>query len=204
MRGADVVGVERDARVRGFAPIRSAEFDFARHYDSESQENAASARPLHNSIALWTISLDCPDERGCQSTEGRLLAADESHMVTVVVAGLEADTWYQYTVEASSPAGTTSFSGEFKSIPAGACPTGCGSDETPYHPPELPWANQSGNEAAERTVREQRENEQEEQKAKEAASHAAEEAEARKRREGEAAQQAAVHPTMNPACVVPH
>jgi hypothetical protein len=152
---------------------------------------------------VWTISLDCPNQRRCQSTEGRLPAGDESHTVTVVVAGLETDTHYEYTVEASSLAGAMSFSGEFESIPAGACPKGCGLDETPYYPPELPWANQSGKEAAERTVREQREKEAEEQKAKEAASHAAEEAEALKRREEEAAHQVAVRPKVNPACVVP-
>ncbi len=159
--------------------------------DPESRETA------------WTISLECPDQRRCQSAEGRLPADDESHTVTVVVTGLEDDTHYQYTVEASSSAGATSVSGEFRSIPAGACPKGCGSEETPYRPPELPWANQSGNEAAERTVREQREKEHEEQTAKEAASHAAEEAEALKRREEEAARQAAVRLTPSPACVVP-
>jgi hypothetical protein len=151
---------------------------------------------------VWTISLDCPDQRRCQSTEGRLPADDESHTVTVVVTGLETDTHYQYTVEASSLAGATSFSGEFESIPPGAAPKGV-KDEEVYVPPELPWANQSGNEAAERTVREQREKEREEQPAKEAASHAAEEAVALKRREEEAAHQVAVQPKMNPACVVP-
>lgn len=121
---------------------------------------------------VWTISLDCPDQRRCQSTEGRLPADDESHTVTVVVTGLETDTQYQYTVEASNLAGATSFSGEFKSIPPGAAPKGV-KDEEVYVPPELPWANQSGDEAAERTVREQREKEHAEQTAKEAASHAA-------------------------------
>jgi hypothetical protein len=150
----------------------------------------------------WTLSLDCPDQRRCQSTEGRLPADDESHTVTVVVTGLETDTRYQYTVEASSLAGATSFSGEFESIPPGAAPEGA-KDKEVYTPPELPWANQSGDEAAERTVREQREKEHGEQTAKEAASHAAEEAEALKHREEEAAHQVAVQPMMNPACVVP-
>ena len=157
---------------------------------------------------VWTISLDCPDQR-CQTTEGRLPADDESHTVIVVVTGLETDTHYQYTVEASSLAGATSFLGEFESIPPGAAPKGA-KDEEVYVPPELPWADQSGQEGAEQTVREQREKEHEEQKAKEAASHAAEEAEAVKRREAEAlkrpeeeAHQLAVQPKMNPACVVP-
>lgn len=121
----------------------------------------------------WTISLDCQDQRRCQSAEGRLPADDESHTVIVVVTGLETDTQYQYTVEASSLAGATSFSGEFESIPPGAAPEGV-KDKEVYMPPELPGANQSGNEAAERTVREQREKEPEEEKAREAASHAAE------------------------------
>ncbi len=141
---------------------------------------------------VWTISLDCPDQPRCQSTEGRLPAGDGSHTVTVVMAGLENDTHYGFSGEASSPAGATNFSGEFESIPAGAAPEGV-KDKEVYTPPELPWANQSGNEAAERSVREQREKEHEEQTAKEAASHAT----------AEAAHQAAVHPETKPACVVP-
>jgi hypothetical protein len=156
---------------------------------------------------VWTVSLNCPDQPRCQSTEGRLPADDESHTVTVVVTGLETETHYQYTVEASSLAGVTSFSGEFESIPPGAAPKGV-KDEEVYVPPELPWANQSGDEAAERTVEEQREKEHEEQKAKEVAGRAAEETEVLKRREAEAANQDAAHqeavqPKMNPACVVP-
>lgn len=150
---------------------------------------------------VWTVTLDCPYQRRCLNIEGRLPADDESHTVTAVLTGLETDTRYQYTVEAISLAGNTSLSGEFESIPAGAAAKGA-KDEEVYKPPELPWANQSGNEAAERTVREQREKEQDEQKAKEAASHAAEEAEALKRRGEEAARQAAVHPK-TPVCVVP-
>ncbi|HYB22919.1 MAG TPA: hypothetical protein VED41_03920 [Solirubrobacteraceae bacterium] len=150
---------------------------------------------------MWTISLDCPDQRWCQSTEGRLPADDESHTVTVVVTGLETDTHYEYTVEANSLAGATSFSGAFESIPPGAAPKGS-KDEEVHAPSALPWTQQSLNEAAERTVREQREKEHEEQMAKEAARHAAEEAETLKRREEEAAQQAAAHLKM-PACVVP-
>jgi hypothetical protein len=152
---------------------------------------------------VWTISLDCPGQWWCQSTEGRLPAGDESRTVTVVVTGLEADTHYQYTVEASSLAGMTTFSGEFESIPPGAAPEAV-KDEEPYVPPELPWSNQSGKEGAERAVQEQREKEHEEQRAKEAASRAAEEAQALKRREEEAAHQVAVHPKMSPACVVPN
>jgi hypothetical protein len=64
----------------------------------------------------------------------------------------------------------------------------------PYRPPEPPWANQSGDEAAARTVQEQR--------AGEAAGHAAEEAAALKRRQEEAIQ-AATRLEARPACVVP-
>jgi len=152
---------------------------------------------------VWTINLDCPDRQQCQSTEGRLPADDGSQTVTVVVTGLATDTYYEYTVEASSLAGATSFSGGFESIPPGAAPHGS-KDEEVYTPPELPWANQSGDEAAERTVREQREKEHAEEKVKEAASHATEEAEALKRHEEEAAQRAVVHPKTSPACVVPN
>jgi hypothetical protein len=151
---------------------------------------------------VWTIGLDCPLQGPCESAEGRLPADDENHTISVVVTGLETDTLYRYKIEASSLAGVTSFSGEFESIPPGAAPEGV-KDKEVYVPPELPWANQSGKEAAERTVREQREKEHEEQTAKEAASHAAEEAEALKRREAEAADQVAVQPKMSPACVVP-
>lgn len=152
---------------------------------------------------VWTISLDCSDRQRCQSTEGRLVGDDESHTVTVVLTGLATDAYYEYTVEASSLVGATNFSGGFESIPPGAAPHGS-KDEEVYTPPELPWANQSGEEAAERTVREQREKEHVEEKAKEAASHANEEAEALKRREEEAAHQVAAHSKIPPACVVPN
>jgi hypothetical protein len=130
----------------------------------------------------WTISLDCPNQPRCQSTEGRLPAEDESHTVTVVMTGLQTDTRYRFSGEASSLAGSTSFSGEFESIPAGAAPEGT-KDKEVYTPPELPWTKQSLKEDAEQTVREQREKEHEEQVAKEVASHATAEAEALKRRE---------------------
>lgn len=142
---------------------------------------------------VWTISLDCPDQPRCQSTEGRLPAEDESHTVAVVMAGLENDTRYRFSGEASSLAGATNFSGEFESIPAGAAPEGV-KDKEVYTPPPPSWTTQSLNEAAERTVREQREKEHEEQTAKEVASHAA---------EAEAARQAAAHSETKPACVVP-
>jgi hypothetical protein len=61
--------------------------------------------------------------------------------------------------------------------------------EPPYHPPELPWANESGSEAAARTVQEQRESEQRQAAAKTAAE--------------EAARQAAAQLRAHPSCVVP-
>jgi hypothetical protein len=146
---------------------------------------------------VWTISLDCPDQPRCQSTEGRLPAGDGSHTVTVVMAGLENDTHYGFSGEASSPAGATNFSGEFESIPAGAAPEGV-KDKEVYTPPPLSWTTQSLKESAEQTVREQREKEHAEQAAKEAASHATAEAEV-----AAATHQAAVHPETKPACVVP-
>jgi hypothetical protein len=140
---------------------------------------------------VWTVTLDCPYQRRCQSTEGQLPADEESHTVTVVVTGLETDTRYQYTVEASNLSGATSFLGEFESIPPGAAPRGA-KDEEVYVPPELPWTQQSLNEAAARAVREQREKEHAEQSAEEALTH----------RNEEAAQRAAAQTKM-PACVVP-
>jgi hypothetical protein len=192
------VGLALPATANAEAPVLGA---IKASSEYSGQETIEAQIDSESYETVWTISLDCPDQRRCQSTEGRLPADDESHTVTVVVTGLETDTHYQYTVEASSLAGATSFSGEFESIPSGAAPKGV-KDEEVYAPPELPWANQSGDEAAERTVREQREKEHAEQKAKEAVSHAAE-AETLKRHEEEAAHQIAVHPKMNPACIVP-
>lgn len=151
---------------------------------------------------VWTITLGCPDQRRCQSMEGRLPADDESHTVTVVVTGLETDTRYEYMVEASSLAGATSLSSWFESIPPGAAPEGS-KDKEVYVPPELPWANQSGNEAAARTVQEQREKEQEAEKAKEAAANRAAEEVTLKRRQEEAAQLPAANRQEQPMCVVP-
>jgi hypothetical protein len=89
--------------------------------------------------------------------------------------------------------------------PPGAAPEGAKGTE-PYTPPELPWANQSGNEAAMRTVAEQHAKEHEEQQAKEAtAQHAA----AQKHTEEQAQQaeaEAAAHQreeAEHPACHVP-
>ncbi len=92
-----------------------------------------------------------------------------------------------------------------REIPPGSAPNGSKVTE-PYKPPELPWANQSGKEGAERAVAEQRAKEREEQQAEEAATQraaalkhaeeqvqqAAAEAAARRREEAE-----------HPACRVP-
>jgi len=198
------IGLALPAIANAEAPVLGpikASSEYSGQETIEAQINPES----HETV--WTISLDCPNQQRCQNVEGRLPADDETHTVTVVVAGLESDTQYQYAVQASSLAGATSVSGAFESIPPGAAPHGV-MDEEVYVPPESPWANQSGNEAAERTVREQREKEREEQRAREAASHAVEEAEALERRGAEVAHQeagdqVAVQPKTSPACVVP-
>jgi hypothetical protein len=131
------------------------------------------------------------------------------------------DETYIFTVTARNTDGQTSGSWRFKApqptetlpveepIPPGAAPEGV-KDKESYAPPELPWANQSGKEGAERTVAEQRAKEHEEQQAKEVAAQRAAavkhteeqarqtEAEAQRAREA-AAREAAEYP----ACLVP-
>jgi len=104
---------------------------------------------------------------------------------------------------ALQPASAAAWPSEFSDpeIPPGAAPNGSLVTEH-YTPPELPWANQSGNEAAVRTVAEQRAKEREEQKAREAAaSYTAEQAALRQREEAKEA--AAREAGKQPACVVP-
>jgi hypothetical protein len=158
----------------------------------------------HGQETTWEISLNCLGEPRCQHAEGRLPADSGIQIVSAKFTGLETGVAYHYAIEASSSGGEVLNTWEFTIQPAppGAAPEG-NKDKEVYTPPELPWANQSGNEAAARTVREQREKEQEEQKAKEAAvSHAAEGA-ALKRRQEEAAQQTAARLQEEPACAVP-
>lgn len=153
---------------------------------------------------VWKINLNCPGQPRCEHTEGRLPADNESYTVSLELTGLKPGVTYSFAIETSSSGGEALWTGEFtvQPIPPGAAPEGQKVKE-PYVPPALPWSQQSGDEAAARTVREQREKEQEEQKTKEAAaSHAAEEA-ALKRRQEEGARQAAVRKQEEPKCVVP-
>lgn len=133
----------------------------------------------------YEILLECPSHETCQHTEGTLPAVEESRVVQLVLTDPQPGETYIFTVTARNADGQTSGSWRFKApqstetlpveepIPPGAAPEGV-QDKESYRPPELPWANQSGNEGAERTVAEQRAKEHEEQQAKEAAErHAA-------------------------------
>jgi hypothetical protein len=141
----------------------------------------------------WEIRLDCPSYPQCQAAQGQLPAdSQEGTVVTAVFTGLKPSVVYYYKVIASNSSGEEVLTGEFtvQPIPPGVS----GGDPEPYHPPELPWANQSGDEAALRTVAEQT---LKEQAAKEAAARL--EAEETARRE-------AASRTPNPitsSCVVP-
>jgi hypothetical protein len=159
--------------------------------------------------AVWEISLNCPSQPRCEHAEGQLPADEETYTASLELRGLEPGVAYRFAIETSGPGGEALRTGEFtvQPIPPGAAPEGQKEKEH-YVPPELPWANQSGNEAAARTVAEQREKEREEENAKEAASRAVEEAQALKRREDEAAAvaaapRAAVYPKTSTACIVP-
>jgi len=197
--GVAAVGLALPATANAEAPV----LGFIKASSEYSGQETIEAQIDPESFeTVWTITVDCPDQRRCQTMEGRLPADDESHTVTVVVTGLETDTRYEYMVEASSLAGATSLSGAFESIPPGAAPEGI-KDEEAYTPPESPWAKQSGNEAAAGAVREQREKEQEEEKAREAAANRADEEAAVKRQEEEAAQRPAADRQEQPKCVVP-
>jgi hypothetical protein len=145
----------------------------------------------------YEIQVECPDHVLCQRTEGKLPAIVENLTVILALREPQYGSTYWFTVTAHNAEGEASKSSEAAlpstppEIPPGACPFGgCGPPQQPYTPPELPWANQSGNEAAARTVAEQRAKEHEEQQAKEAAAQRAAEAEALKRRQEEQAEQA--------------
>jgi hypothetical protein len=142
----------------------------------------------------YEIDLECSScVPGYSPAVGTLPAVDEARTVTLNVTGIQAGS-YRIAVFAHNAAGNASQTGELDV------------SGSRYVPPELPWANQSGDEAAARTVAEQRAKEHEEQQAKEAAVQLAA---ARKRAE-EAAQQAEAEAaarlreeTEHPACVVP-
>ncbi len=179
----------------------------------------------------YEILLECPSHETCQHTEGTLPAVEEPRAVQLVFTDPQPGETYIFTVTARNADGQTSGSWRFKApqptetlpveepIPPGAAPEGV-KDKEPYTPPELPWANESGNEAAARTVAEQRAKEHEEQQAKEAAANRAaqiaalkrsveeaQQAEAEARRVREAAarahQEQERQEAEHPACVVP-
>ncbi len=139
----------------------------------------------------WEISLNCPGLPRCQHTGGQFPADHEEHTVSLQLTGLQPGGTYRFWIEAHSTAGGAVWPGEFTvpEIPPGAAPEGSKVTEH-YTPPESPWANESGNEAAARTVAEQRAKEHEEQQAKEAAAIRATEAEVLKRHQEEEAEQA--------------
>ncbi len=194
---------------------------------------AAAGEPLISEGAAWELSgeinvgaqinpegletsyeifLECPGHAHCQTTQGTLPAIDEARAVHLTLTDPQAGATYLFTVTARNADGKASATWSFQApspptqeIPPGSAPNGSKVTEH-YAPPELPWANQSGKEGAERTVAEQRAKEHEEQQAEEAAAqHAAElkhaeeqaqqaqaEAAARQREEAE-----------HPACIVP-
>ena len=160
----------------------------------------------------YEIQVECPDHALCQATTGQLPAVDEARAVHLALSEPQRGGTYIFTVTAHNTDGKASASWKFQvpeliapETPPGAAPNGSMVTET-YTPPELPWANQSGNEAAARTVAEQRAKEQAEQQAREAAASREAEAEALKHVE-EAAQTAAAtrrrEEAKHPACTVP-
>jgi chemotaxis protein histidine kinase CheA len=169
----------------------------------------------------YEILLECPSHETCQHTEGTLPAIAENLTVQLVLADPQAGKTYTFTVSARNADGQTSGSWRFKApqptetlpveepIPPGAAPEGA-KDKEPYTPPPLPWANESGNEAAARTVAEQRAKEHEEQQAKEAAEqhaaalkHTEEQAQQAEAEAQQARQAAAREEREHPACRVP-
>jgi hypothetical protein len=170
----------------------------------------------------YEIQVECPDHALCQRSEGKLPAIAENLTVILALREPQYGSTYWFTVTAHNAEGEASKSSEAAlpstppDIPPGACPFGCAVNE-PYTPPELPWADQSGNEAAERTVAEQRAKEHEEQQAKEATAqraaalkHAEEEAqqaetEVQRAREiaARARQERERLEAEHPACIVP-
>jgi hypothetical protein len=129
----------------------------------------------------YEIQVECPDHAMCQATAGPLPAVDEARAVHLALNEPQRGGTYIFTVTARNVDGKASASWRFQvpspptqEIPPGAAPNGS-LDTEAYRPPELPWANQSGNEGAGRTVAEQRTKEKTEQQAREtAASRAAE------------------------------
>ncbi len=160
----------------------------------------------------YEILLECLDDEPCQVTEGTLPAIDEARAVHLTLTAPQPGATYLFTVTARNADGKASASWRFQApspptqeIPPGSAPNGSKVTET-YTPPEHPWANQSGNEAAARTVAEQRTKEQEEQQAKEAAARRAAELKHTEEQTQQAQAEAAARQreeAEHPACRVP-
>jgi hypothetical protein len=127
----------------------------------------------------YEIQVECPDNTQCQATAGQLPAVDEARAVQLALNEPQRSGTYIFTITAHNTDGETSASWKFQvpepiapKTPPGAAPNGAMDTET-YSPPELPWPNESGNEAAVRTNAEQRAKEQAEQQAREAAARRA-------------------------------
>jgi len=166
------------------------EITISAHIDPENLETS------------YELRLECGPEEpmACdqlpnEHTQGRLPPVEESREVSMTVTGLKPGK-YWFGASAVNADGEASWSSDILTVPEvppGACPDGCPTTSEPYKPPELPWANQSGAEAAAKTVQEQRAKEaaatkeQEEAKARAAALFANEEAARKHRQEEEAA-----------------
>ncbi len=166
-----------------------AEITISAHIDPENLETSYELR-LECGPEEPMACDELPNER----TQGRLPPVEESREVSMTVTGLRPGK-YWFGVSAINADGEASWSSDILTVPEvppGACPDGCSTTE-PYTPPELPWANESGAEAAAKTVQEQRAKEaaatkeQEEAKARAAALFANEEATRKHRQEEEAA-----------------
>jgi hypothetical protein len=167
-----------------------AEITISAHIDPENLETSYELR-LECGPEEPMACDELPNER----TQGRLPPVEESREVSMTVTGLKPGK-YWFGVSAVNADGEASWSSDILTVPEvppGACPDGCPTTSEPYKPPELPWANESGAEAAAKTIQEQRAKEaaatkeQEEAKARAAALFANEEAARKHRQEEEAA-----------------
>jgi hypothetical protein len=166
------------------------EITISAHIDPENLETSYELR-LECGPEEPMACDELPNER----TQGRLPPVEESREVSMTVTGLKPGK-YWFGASAVNADGEASWSSDILTVPEvppGACPDGCPTTSEPYKPPELPWANESGAEAAAKTVQEQRAKEaaavkeREEAKTREAALLANEEAARKHRQEEEAA-----------------
>jgi hypothetical protein len=196
LAGGLVLSAGRASAAEGKRPVigsmgsgAGAEITISAHIDPENLETSYELR-LECGPEEPMACDELPNER----TQGRLPPVEESREVSMIVTGLKPGK-YWFGVSAINAEGEVSRSSDILTVPEvppGACPDGCSTTE-PYTSPELPWANESGNIAAARTVQEQRAKEaaaakeKEEAKIREAALLANEEAARKHRQEEEAA-----------------